>query len=75
MERVSHIISRDGCVEARTSTLANESWNYRTIIGQRLGVSHTTISRGFQRFREVSEYIRGPGQVKPRVTTAVQIVF
>jgi hypothetical protein len=34
MERISHNLSRDECVQART--LANEDWNYRTI-GQTSG--------------------------------------
>ncbi|CAH1381876.1 unnamed protein product, partial [Tenebrio molitor] len=69
---ILHNLSRDEYVQVLT--LANEGWNYRTI-GQRLRVSHTTISRVLQRFRETSEYTRRPEQGKPRVTTAVQDRF
>jgi transposase len=72
MELILQNLSRDECVQALT--LTNEGWNYRTI-GQRLRVSHTTISRVLQRFRETSEYTRRPEQGKPRVTTAVQYRF
>jgi transposase len=72
MQRISHNLSRNECVQA--FGLGNEGWNYKTI-GQILGVSHITISHVFQRFRKTSEYTRRPGQGKPRVTTAVQDRF
>lgn len=72
MERLSRNLNRDECVQA--VTLAEEGWSFRAI-SLRLGVSHTTISRVIQRFRETNDHNRRQGQGRPRVTTQIQDRF
>lgn len=72
MDRVTRNLNRDECVQA--VTLANEGLSSRAI-ALRLGVSHTTISRVVQRFRETNDHNRRQGQGRPRITTAIQDRF
>jgi transposase len=61
MNRVSRSLSRDECAEVATwatlarkcspSTLAGQGYSHRRL-GQRFGVSQSTISRVMQRYRE-----------------------
>jgi transposase len=52
MNRVSRSLSRDECAEVATwATLAGQGYSHRRL-GQRFGVSQSTISRVMQRYRE-----------------------
>ncbi|RZC40880.1 HTH Tnp Tc3 2 domain containing protein [Asbolus verrucosus] len=72
MECISRHLSLDECVQA--ATWVDEGWSYRNIV-QRLGISHTTISRVIQRYRETQDHQRYLGQGRPRKTTALEDRF
>lgn len=72
MERESRNLTREECAQA--VILVEEGWSYRRI-GQRFGVSHTSVSRILQRYRETGEHSRRPGQGRNRATNAIQDRF
>jgi transposase len=74
MNRVSRNLTRDECAEVTTSTrakLAGEGYSHRTV-GQRFGVSQSTISRVVQRYRETGAHVRCPEPRRHRATTPAQ---
>jgi transposase len=72
MNRVSRNLSRDEYAEVATrARLAGEGYSHRTV-GQRFGVSQSTISRVVQRYRETGAHVRCPGQRRHRATTPAQ---
>jgi transposase len=72
MQRENRNLTRDECAQA--VVLAEEGWSYRRI-GERFGVSHTSVSRMVQRYRETGDYIRRVGQGRHRTTTPAQDRF
>lgn len=69
MQRETRNLTQEECAQA--VVLREEGWTY-TRIAERFGVSHTSVSRMLQRFRETGMNVRRPGQGRPRVTTAIQ---
>jgi len=72
MERESRNLTVEECAQA--VILLEEGWSFRRI-GQRFGVSHTSISRMIERYRETGQHLRRPGQGRHRITTRVQDRF
>ncbi|CAH0561705.1 unnamed protein product, partial [Brassicogethes aeneus] len=72
MQRQSRNLTRDEC--AQVVVLVQEGWSYRRI-AERFGVSHTSISRMFQRYMETGGHTRRPGQGRNRATTPAQDRF
>lgn len=72
MQRDSRNLTRDECAQA--VVLVEEGWSYRRIAG-RFGVSHTSVSRMLQRYRETGNHTRRAGQGRHRATTPVQDRF
>lgn len=72
MQRETRNLTKEEC--AQVVLLQEEGYSYR-IIGERYGVSHTTISRIIRRYRETGNHSRRRGQGRHRATTRVHDRF
>ncbi|KAF2891395.1 hypothetical protein ILUMI_14778 [Ignelater luminosus] len=68
MKRESRNLTNGECVQI---VVLHESRSYRRL-GERFGVSHTSVSRMMERHRETGNHSRRPGRGRRPVTTPVQ---
>ncbi|KAF2891558.1 hypothetical protein ILUMI_14615 [Ignelater luminosus] len=53
----------------------HEGWRYRRLREGGFGISHTSVSRMMERYKETGNHSRRPGQGRRRVTKPVQDRF
>ena len=74
MQRARETRNLTGEECAQALILSEEGWSYRRI-GERFNVTHSTISRVIQRYRDTGSNGRRPGQSRNRKTNPIQERF
>ncbi|KAF2889936.1 hypothetical protein ILUMI_16237 [Ignelater luminosus] len=71
MKCESRNLTNGECVQI---VVLHEGWRYRRL-RERFGISHTSVSRMMERYKETGNHSRRPGQGRRRVTKPVQDRF